>query len=114
MSADSLATAAARVDVIDLAGRIIADPRRAAVSMAGQLALAKHFEEVLAVALAAQELSHLHIRRMFILSGEAGDQGDDEYDEIETRMDALAAEIQHVMAVKRGDPNPLENENGKS
>lgn len=51
-----LVAAAKRVDVVDLAGAIIARPRRAIVSTAGQLALALAFESAWEIAVEAQVL----------------------------------------------------------
>ena len=47
---------ASEVDVLDLAGRIIAEPRRATVSLAGHLALATAVERCWAVCLEAELL----------------------------------------------------------
>lgn len=101
--AEDLRTLAAKVPVLDVAGRIIAAPERAGCSWAERLALAHGAENFWALALAGYELATLHQRREFILSGEAGDQGDLEMDRIEFRMDALAAEIRAQIAGHRGD-----------
>lgn len=52
-----LMEAVAQVDVLELAGRIIADPRRARVSLAGDLALAIAVERFWEVALEADLLT---------------------------------------------------------
>lgn len=57
MADDKLMRAAARVDVIDLAGAIIARPRHAMVSTAGQLALAHAVERFWEVAVEAEVLA---------------------------------------------------------
>lgn len=53
---EGLLEAVARVDVMDLAGRIIAQPRRARVSTAGELALALAVERLQGVAIEAELL----------------------------------------------------------
>lgn len=55
--AETLMAAAAQVDVVDLAGRIIANPRRTIVSTGGQLALALAFERTWAIAVEAEVLA---------------------------------------------------------
>lgn len=57
MADDKLMLAAAHVDVIDLAGAIIARPRHAMVSVAGQLALAHAVERFWEVAVEAEVLA---------------------------------------------------------
>jgi len=52
----NLSDIAAEIDVIDLAGQIIADPRRARVSTAGQLALASAVEAFWAISVEANVL----------------------------------------------------------
>ncbi len=110
MDRDDLIRAAEQVDVIELAGRIIANPSRAMCSEAGKLAMAYAVEAFWAWALSGHELARLHRRRMHILSGEAGDQGDLEMDGIERRMDALALEISAQMAALGGETNTNEQE----
>lgn len=119
--AEDLFALAAEVEVLDVAGRLIANPVRAQVSRAAQLAMAHGVENFWALALAGYELARLHQRRQFILSGEAGRQGDLDMDRVCFRMDALAAEISAQVAGHRGDTqidtntetNGQETEHGK-
>lgn len=57
MTDEKLMQAAAAVDVIDLAGAIIARPRHAMVSTAGQLALAHAVERFWEIAIEAEVLA---------------------------------------------------------
>lgn len=57
MDDEKLMQAAAAVDVIELAGAIIARPRRAQVSTAGQLALAHAVERFWEIAVEAEVLA---------------------------------------------------------
>lgn len=53
---EKLVELASQIDVIELAGRIIADPRRVRVSLAGELALASAVETFWAIAVEAHVL----------------------------------------------------------
>lgn len=52
----ALLEAVRRVDVMDVAGRIVANPRRASVSIADQIALALAVEAFQSIALEAEQL----------------------------------------------------------
>ena len=110
--ARSLHVQAAEVAERDRAGRIISDPERAACSVVGRLALAQAAENFWQIAVDAYELAGLHQRRMHILSGQAGDQGNLEIDEIERRMDALAAQIRAQVAGHGGGDIQTETNKG--
>ncbi|MFH1796298.1 MAG: hypothetical protein ABIF45_17550 [Pseudomonadota bacterium] len=95
----ALLAAVAEVDVIDVAGAIIANPDRAKVSTAAQVALALFSERAWAVCLEADLLARaIHMP--------AGD----------TRDYAIAVQAERVstlMAALRGE-TPKENEDGSS
>ncbi len=106
-----LIRAADQVDVLDLAGRIIANPSRAMCSEAGKLALAYAVEAFWSLALAGDELARLHRRRKRIVEARGEPwPGIDAYDAIERRMDALALEIAAKMAAITPQPNTNEQE----
>ena len=95
---EALAEAAARVDVIDCAGRIIAAPRRQATqaSVAEVLALACAVETFWAIAIEAEILARA-VRRPF-LSGD--ERVDGERDQLIGRT---ARSITETMAAIRGE-----------
>lgn len=97
-----LIEAASRIDVLDLAGRVIANPRRAAVGTAGELALAFATEKFWAVAIEADLLTRA-------LSIEiTGDEHEDAARE--AAIQHQAAEVSRLMAAIRGEANSITNE----
>lgn len=104
-NADTLLTAAFRVDVLDAAGRIIANPRRRAVaaSSAEVLALAWAVEALNSVAIEAELL--VRAMQLPITGNDAHDAARD--NAIQTRLDNLA----HHFAVMRAAEAQQENEN---
>jgi hypothetical protein len=86
-----LKAAVAEIDVIDLAGRIIANPRRTQVSQAGELALAMAVERFWEIAIEAELLVRA-------LDMQAGD-----YPEVrEAAIEHQAATVKTMMAALRG------------
>jgi len=102
MAAD-LAQPVGQVDVLDLAGRIIADPRRARISTAGGLALALAFESAWAVAIEADLL--VRALAMPITGDDAADAARDHA--IQVQCD----QVSNLMAAIRGE-TPKGDENG--
>lgn len=88
---------ASRVDVLDLAGRIIADPRRTAVSKSGELALAHGIERMWAICLEADLL----VRALAM-----PESGDQEAMAVKDHVvQAQVDEVRRLMAELRGDTN---------
>ena len=103
--ADRLLAAVAAINVQDLAGRILADPDRAMVSLAGQIALAQAAETYWAVCIEAEQL--VRALRLPIT-------GNDHHDAL--RDDAIQLQqhrVTELLAAIRGEtPTEKENENG--
>ncbi|MEO9612611.1 MAG: hypothetical protein ABJG86_09840 [Nitratireductor sp.] len=112
MTDDGLRQSAAEVDVLDLAGRIIANPRRTCVSQAGELALANAVEAFWSVALEAEcmakaEALRAGLRRKGLLNLTA-----EEFDEaarLDSRIAAHVKAIGFAMAVMRNTATEEEN-----
>lgn len=98
MTDDRLVRAAANVDVIDAAGRIIANPRRNAIaaSAAEVLALAHAAERFWAVALEADLL----VRALKLPAGELRT----------CAIERQAREVETLMAAIRGETNASEGD----
>lgn len=103
---DTLTTAACRVDVLDAAGRIIANPRRRAVaaSSAEVLALAWATEALNTVAIEAELL--VRALKLPITGNDAHDAARD--DAIQTRLANLAQQFA-VMSAADNKPQTRED-----
>ena len=93
-----LLDAAASIDVLDLAGTIIGNPRRARVSSAGEMALACAVEAFWAVALEAECL----VAALDALA----DAGPDERATLRERCLEHSLAIRREMAAMRGTNHP--------
>lgn len=113
----ALLATVAKIDVMDVAGRIIASPRRARVSLADELALALAVERLQGVAIEASLLvAALDLP-------ETGNQAEmavkdhavqTQLDRVRTELTALVRNITEEMAAQRGgDEQEQEEENGK-
>lgn len=97
---DLLMAAASEVDVIDLAGAIIANPDRAMVSLVGQLALALAFEKSWEICIEADLL----VRALAVpVTGDAG----------ALTVQRQADRIAELMTALRGE-TPTEEKNDGS
>lgn len=94
MAAD-LAPHVAQVDVLDLAGRIITNPRRASISTAGGLALALALESSWAVAIEAEIL--VRALAMPITGNDAADAARDHAIQVQSDL------VSKLMAAIRGE-----------
>ncbi len=112
MHAD-LQKAVDQVDVLEAAGRLIADPDRAVCSRAAQIAMAQTIERVWGIALSGYELAMLHQRRMSILAGEDRGDGGPDMDEVERRMDRLAETLRLSLA-RETNTEKQEQDDGSS
>ncbi|MBX3580802.1 MAG: hypothetical protein KF810_02750 [Rhizobiaceae bacterium] len=97
MTAD-LTSHVAQVDVLDLAGRIITNPRRASISTAGGLALALALESAWEVALEAEILANALEMTM-----PWSEEPDAEHQE---RVAITAGRIRDLMAAIRNNTQP--------
>lgn len=104
-NADTLLTAAYRVEVLDAAGRIIANPRRRAVSASSA--------EVLALAWAVEALNSVAIEaELLVRALQVPLTGNDGHDT--ARDDAIQirlAKLAHQFAAMRAADTQQENEN---
>lgn len=101
----ALAALAAEVDVIELAGRIIADPRRARVSTAAQLALASAVEHFWSVCVEA------HVLISALALPENDEQGRADLARL-AAIDAQASIIRNQLAALGGETSTQEIEAG--
>ena len=93
---DELLRQAVEVDVMDLAGRIISNPRRARVSLAGEVAMAMAIERLQAVAIETEILVN---RLEEAMPWAATD--DEHVEAVALQM----AEIRDLIRAMRGEPN---------
>jgi hypothetical protein len=104
--ADELLAAVAEIDVIDLAGRVIADPRRARVSLAGELALALAVERFWSICIEAELLVNALERAMPWASAD-----EDHAEHVALQMAAVRGQL----AALRGEtPEGQETDDGNS
>lgn len=103
MDTERFSRAVLSVDVLDLCGRIIADPQRAMVSRAGEVALARAVERLWEVCLEAELLVRALAMPPTDLTGE---------EQVAMRVHAIqtqAATVGRLLAALRGETNTQTN-----
>lgn len=106
MSDPKLLQEAAQVDVLDLAGRILADPRRANASQAGELALAFAVETFWSIAIEAEALVNA-IEQL-------ADASSEERAALRERRVGHCTAIRTILAAVRGETTEEEKTDGSS